>query len=428
MLSIYLHRPLLTLLALGFVSGVPFLLTLSTLSFWLAEQHVSTSIIGLFMLASFPYSIKFLWSPFLEIIPIPYLTQKFGQRKSWGLLAQTGVMLSILALAFSDPGNNLLLSGFWAFLVSFFAATQDIITDSYRIDLLKDKFSGAGAAMESVGFRIGMLASGAGTLYLADFFNWPAAYCLTALAGLIGVFTLLSIEESDSSLSSSERVRGSKDGTNPFYTFYSTYSNSWRHLLKKPYFLYLIAFIFCFKMADTVLNSMSVPFLVELGFTKIECANISKFFGITMMVSGGLIGGVLIHQLGMNQTIVMCATLQALSCLMFMIQAQVGHVISVLVITIGVESFCSGLSSTAFIAYLSKFCKTPFSASHFTLLYSLGSLSRVIISTGSGLFADTYGWMSLFGVSSLFSIFLLYFLIKIRKISHFSTTSLASGE
>lgn len=422
MLSIYLHRPLLTLLALGFVSGVPFLLTLSTLSFWLAEQHVSTSIIGLFMLASFPYSIKFLWSPFLEIVPIPFLTQKFGQRKSWGLLAQTGVIFSILALAFSDPGNNLLLSGFWAFLISFFAATQDIITDSYRIDLLEDKFSGAGAAMESVGFRIGMLASGAGTLYLADFFNWPVAYCLTALTGLVGISTLLSLKESPLSkaISASQEKKSSK----AFYNFYSTYSNSWRHLIQKPYFLYLIAFILCFKMADTVLNSMSVPFLVELGFTKIECANISKFFGITMMVSGGLVGGVLIHQLGMTQTIVMCATLQALSCLMFMIQAQVGHVISVLVITIGVESFCSGLSSTAFIAYLSKFCKTPFSASHFTLLYSLGSLSRVIISTGSGWFADTYGWMLLFGVASLFSIFLLYFLIRIRKISHSSKTSL----
>jgi PAT family beta-lactamase induction signal transducer AmpG len=419
MLSIYFHRPLLTLLALGFVSGVPFLLTLSTLSFWLAEQHVSTSIIGLFMLASFPYSIKFLWSPFLEIISIPFLTNKFGQRRSWGLLAQTGVMLSTIALAFSDPGNNLLISGAWAFLISFFSATQDVVTDSYRIDLLENKFSGAGAAMESIGFRAGMLASGAGTLYLANSFDWPTAYCLTALSGIVGIVTLLSIKESASS--KTKLVFRKKTFSKPFYNFYLTYSNSWRQLIKKPYFLYIVAFIFCFKMADTVLNSMSVPFLYELGFSKIECANISKFFGITMMVSGGLVGGVLIHQLGMNQTIVMCATLQALSCLMFMIQAQVGHVISVLVITMGVESFCSGLSSTAFIAYLSKFCKTPFSASHFTLLYSLGSLSRVIISAGSGWFADTYGWMLLFGIASLFSIFLLYFLIRVRKISKFNS-------
>jgi|APCry1669192647_1035423.scaffolds.fasta_scaffold04288_2 MFS transporter, PAT family, beta-lactamase induction signal transducer AmpG len=414
MLSIYFHRPLLILLALGFVSGVPFLLTLSTLSFWLTEIRVSKSIIGLFMLASLPYSLKFLWSPFIDSFSIPYLTKFFSRRKSWSLLAQAGILISIMALGLSNPAKNLYLTGIFAFLVSFFAATQDIITDTYRIELLHEKSTGAGAAMESIGFRLGMLTSGAGTLYLAACLGWSAAYCVTALTGTLGVLAILMLKDPPLENTKQEIKAKTKQPLNLLNSFYQTYSNSWKHLLKKPYFPYLLMFIFCFKMGDTVLNSMSTPFLYELGFSKIEYANISKFFGISMMVSGGLIGGILIHQLGITQTLVMCATLQTLSCLMFMIQAQVGHVLSALIITIAVESFCSGLCSTAFIAYLSKFCKSPFTASQFTLLYSVGSLSRVLISTGSGWVADTYGWMILFFLSSLFSIPILYLVVKIK--------------
>lgn len=415
MLSIYFHRPLLILLALGFVSGVPFLLTLSTLSFWLTELHVSKSIIGLFMLASLPYSLKFLWSPIIDSFSLPCLTKTFSRRKSWSFFAQGGIFISIIALGLSNPEKNLFLTGVFAFLVSFFAATQDIITDAYRIDLLHEKSTGAGAAMESIGFRLGMLASGAGTLYLAACVGWTTAYCLTALTGIIGILAILMLEEPPHRITKQEQKLKDKSPLSFLNNFYQIYSNSWKDLLKKSYFPYLLLFIFCFKMGDTVLNSMSTPFLYELGFTKIEYANVTKFFGISMMVSGGLIGGILIHQLGIMQTLVMCATLQTLSCLMFMIQAQVGHVMSSLMITIAVESFCSGLCATAFIAYLSKFCKAPFTASQFTLLYSVGSLSRVLISTGSGWIADTYGWMVLFFLSSLFSIPILYLVIKIKR-------------
>jgi len=414
MLSIYWHRPLWILLALGFASGVPFLLTLSTLSFWLTELGLSKSIIGLFMLTSLPYSLKFLWSPFIESFSIPYLSIFLGRKKSWALFSQGGLFVSIIALGLSDPSKALWPTGLFAFLVSFFAATQDIITDSFRLELLEEKSTGAGAAMESIGFRLGMLTSGAGTLYLAACLDWHTAYCLTAMTGLIGAAAVLRLPEALSDKTPQDTKQSPEKRPSFLHTFYKTHSYSWKNLLGQPYFLYLILFILCFRMADTVLNAMSSPFLYELGFSKIECANVSKFFGIGMMVSGGLAGGILIHQLGMTPTLVMCATLQTLSCFMFMIQAQVGHVMGVLVITIAVESFCSGLCATAFIAYLSRFCKSPFIASQFTLLYSLGSLSRVLISTSSGWIADTYGWIFLFLLSSLFSILTLYFVVKIR--------------
>jgi PAT family beta-lactamase induction signal transducer AmpG len=160
---------------------------------------------------------------------------------------------------------------------------------------------------------------------------------------------------------------------------------------------------------------MSAPFLFELGFTKLECAQISKFFGISLMVTGGLLGGIVIHSLGLNQTIILCAFAQTLSCLMFVIQGWSGHDMLMLTLTIGIESLCSGLASTTFIAYLSHFCKGKFNISHFTLLYSIGSFSRVLISTLAGWIADISSWTFLFFLTSISFLPVIYFLLKIRR-------------
>ncbi|MCX7338532.1 MAG: MFS transporter [Alphaproteobacteria bacterium] len=401
MFTIYLQKNLITLFSLGFCSGVPFLLTLSTLSFWLSEIGVSKSIIGLFMVTSLPYSLKFLWAPVIEKASLPILTTLLGQRKSWGLVSQIGCCCMIVALGLSNPATNLLFSGFCAFGISFFAATLDIIVDAYRIDLLDKKMAGAGAAAESIGFRFGMLTSGAGTLYLAACYGWPAAYCLTAVFCAVGIVALLSMKETAPSVSIPDH---SVD-----------FSASWKTLASGPFFIQLLAFILFFKVGDTVLSAMSSPFLFDLGFTKVDYANVTKFFGIGMMVSGSLVGGILIHKMGITRSLVLCAILQGLSCFMFVVQSWAGCNMRVLVVTIGVESFCSGLCSAAFISYLSRFCVRPFTASHFTLLYSIGSLSRVLVSVVSGVAADLLGWTTLFFIASLSAVPTLYFLTRIGK-------------
>ena len=164
-------------------------------------------------------------------------------------------------------------------------------------------------------------------------------------------------------------------------------------------------------MGDTVLNAMGAPFLYDLGLSKIEFANITKVFGITLMVFGGLLGGMMIHQLGILQSTLMCVGLQGVSCLMFVIQSLVGYHLSVLVITVGVESFCSGMVSAVFIAYISNFCRQPYTASHFTLLYSFGSLCRVIISALAGWLADHMGWTTLFLMTGTFTLPAIYCLV-----------------
>ena len=404
-MALYLKKTQLLLLLLGFVSGIPFLLTLSTLSFWLMELHVSKSVIGLFMLATTPYSLKFLWAPFLDTKKLPIMGDVLTHRRSWGILSQLCMIVAIICLGLSEPEKNLWLTGVCAFFVSFFAATQDIIMDSLRIELLDEKNSGAGAAMESVGFRLGMLTSGAGALYLAACVGWSKAYIMMACLCFIGVITFYFMPEQKKAPSKELELMG----------FYKTLYTSWKEISGADFFIYLVFFIFCFKGGDTILNAMSAPFFCDLGFTKIEFANVSKFFGIVMMVAGGLLGGVLIQRMGLRTTVMMGTVFQCISSLLFVVQSWVGHDLNVLFVTVGIESLSSGLCATAFIAYLSSFCKSSFAASHFTLLYAFGSFSRVFISTVAGWVANTFGWTTLFLASSLFTIPVFYSIMCIHR-------------
>lgn len=408
-IRIYTQPQLLVILLLGIISGLPFLLTLSTLSFWLAESGVSKTTIGLFMLVSLPYSLKFIWAPFMDHFSLPYLATRFGQRRSWAFLSQLGLLVSLIGLAHCEPAQAIALTALSSFFVSFFSASQDIVIDAYRIEALKASHQGAGAALEAIGFRFGMLASGAGALYLAHTFSWRMAY-LTMAAGIalgMGVFGCMAEPRHKKvTVLPSQPLRLRQ-------WLHTLFVVPWKQLPQKQELAYLLLFIFSFKMGDTVLNAMCAPFLCDLGFSKIEFANITKLLGITLMVFGGLLGGVMIHQFGIFQSTVMCIALQGVSCLMFVIQSLVGYHLSVLVITVGVESFCSGLVAAIFIAYISNFCRQPYTASHFTLLYSFGSLCRVIISALAGWSADYLGWTALFLLSGLFILPALYTAVKL---------------
>lgn len=413
-IRMYTQPQLLTILLLGVVSGLPFLLTLSTLSFWLAESGVSKTTIGLFMLVSLPYSLKFIWAPFTDHFSLPYLTARFGKRRSWALASQAGLFSSLFCLAQCNPAHSIALTAIASFFVSFFSASQDIIIDAYRIEILKADSQGAGAALEAIGFRLGMLASGAGALYLAHTFTWRIAYLIMAMSIMIGMVVFCLIPEPQH-----RKITAFTPNANPQKPLSlrqwlrTLFVVPWAQLPKKQELAYLLIFIFCFKMGDTVLNAMGAPFLYDLGLSKIEFANITKVFGITLMVFGGLLGGVMIHRLGIFQSTVMCVVLQGVSCLMFVIQSLVGYHLGVLVITVGVESFCSGMVAAIFIAYISNFCRQPHTASHFTLLYSFGSLCRVTISALAGWSADHTGWTALFLMTGVLILPAIYALVKL---------------
>lgn len=404
MFRLYFNRSIFHFFLLGVSSGIPFLLVLSTLSFRLTECKVSPSMIGLFTLVTLPYCIKFLWAPFLDRFANNFFGCRYKGYKTWGIIAQLGMVISILLLGAFDPMQQLGLIAVSAFALSFFAASQDIVIDALRVELLTTNQMGAGAAIESIGFRFGMLIGGAGALYLASLFDWRWAYWIMGGVQIIGIPALWLVP-----------VNGFEKPFVPAVSFLETLKESFQNLYEETPFLNLILFILFFKVADTVLNAMSAPFLYDLSFNKIEYANITKSFGISLMVVGGLVAGYLIHQLGCIFVVGASLFLQAVSCLLFIIQSWVGHDLSILVITIGVESFASGMSSAAFIAMITLYCKSPFSAGHFTFLYAVGSLSRVIVSMLAGLLADIVGWSWLFFLTALTTFPAFWFLICVRR-------------
>jgi PAT family beta-lactamase induction signal transducer AmpG len=380
--------------ALGLVSGLPFLLTLSTLSYWLAEQGTSNTAIGLFMAVSLPYSFKFAWAPLVDHIQIPFLSKRLGKRRAWLLLSQVLLTCSLLAMGCCSPEKTLILLGITATLVAFFSATQDIIIDAYRIETISRKNCGTAAAFEAIGFRFGMLISGAGALYLAHILSWQLAYHIMAFLSLLSIgFTFTIPEPNIKNLVSPNFSKNQSGFFKKLGAFFILPIRQFNH---KDKLWMILGFIFFFKLTDTVLNSMSAPFLYELGFSKVEFANVTKVFGITLMVIGGLLGGIMIQRLGIYQSAVMCAALQAVSALMFTIQSLSGYAPNILMITVGSESLCSGMTATIFIALLSGFCAQPYTASHFTLLYSFGSLCRVGTSALAGWIADQISWPLLF--------------------------------
>jgi PAT family beta-lactamase induction signal transducer AmpG len=286
--------------------------------------------------------------------------------------------------------------------LSFFAATQDIIIDTLRVEFLNTTHAGAGAAVESIGFRLGMLISGAGALYLASFYTWTFAYGCMALVEVLGIPALWFMP-------SHSHVQACNQQSTAPYTLRASFLSLKTH---SPLFI-LIALMLLFKTCDTVLNAMSAPFLYTSGFNKIEYANISKSFGIGLMLVGGLVAGYLIHHFGRLLVAASSLLLQATSCFLCIIQYWIGHDIPVLMITIGVESFVSGMTSTAFIALIGRFSHPPYTAGHFTFLYAMGSLGRVITSSCAGFIADWFGWSALFFISAFSTIVCFYLLIRL---------------
>jgi PAT family beta-lactamase induction signal transducer AmpG len=400
MLGIYRNKPHFILLLLGFSSGLPFLLVLSTLSMWLSEANISKTLIGFFMFVSLPYSIKFLWSPYLDRIQIPWLTASIGQRRSWALIAQLGILFSLIGVSCCDPNDSLPQLACWATLVSLSSATLDSVIDAYRIELLSDKNLGSGAAIEAVGFRLGMLISGAGALYLANAWGWSIAYLSMAFCCLVGVCAILVSDEP------------TKTNNKPTIAV-----SRWHHACSIPasLLLALLGFIFFFKLTDIVLNSMMAPFLHDLGFNKVDFAHFSKVYGTVLTITGGLLAGNTIHRFGIRFVVKCAISLQCFSALIFITQAQLGYHFPCLIVALSIESFTAGLSATVFIAFLSHFCRQGNSAHDFTLLYSFGSFSRVLISSIAGFTADHLSWQALFLLSGLFGLFAFSFLSILHR-------------
>jgi MFS transporter, PAT family, beta-lactamase induction signal transducer AmpG len=398
-LAVYREPRLIAVLLMGFSSGLPLALTFATLSFRLAEQGVSRTAIGLFALVGVPYSVKFLWSPVIDRLPIPLFTATLGRRRGWALAIQPALAAAILGLGLADPRAAPGLTALAAVAVAFLSASQDIVIDAYRIELLRAEEQGAGAAATQWGYRFGMLAASAGALYAASFAGWRFAYGLMAALMLVGMATVWLTPE-PGGVRPPEPLPGRTALARLGAWLERAVVGPFRDMLSREGMLAILAFVILYKFGDALAGTMSNPLYVSLGFTKVEVADIGKIYGFAASLAGLALGGVVVLRLGVLRALLVCGVLQMLSNLMYALQAWAGHSVPVLALTIGVENLTGGMGSAAFVAYLSGLCNIAFTATQYALLSSLAAVGRTTLSASGGALADALGWGPFFLVST----------------------------
>jgi len=394
---------------LGFSSGLPLALTFGTLTLWLAEVGLDKTTIGLFALAGTPYTLKFLWAPLVDRVPLPWLTRRFGRRRSWMLATQAALIVAITLLGGSDPASAPIATALLALAVAFCSATQDIAIDAYRVEILDEPQYGAGAATVVLGYRIGMLVSGAGALYAASYVDWQATYALMAMLMAVGMVTVLLNPEPQVADSPEAREQAARVerllANRPDLRGRAGRALAWLHaaviapfaeFLARPGWAIVLSFILLYKFGDALAGVMGNPFYVELGFSKIEIANVTKAFGLAATIAGGFIGGLLVNRFGILKSLWACGLLQMASNLMFVVQALAGHNIAVLTLTIGLENLAGGMGTTAFVAYLSSLCNVAYTATQYALLSSFMAFGRTLLSSSGGWLADQLDWVAFF--------------------------------
>jgi MFS transporter, PAT family, beta-lactamase induction signal transducer AmpG len=413
-LAVYLDRRIITVLFLGFSSGLPLALTGATLTRWLSESGIDLKTIGLFALVSLPYGFKFCWAPLVDRLRLPVLTDRFGQRRGWALLTQFMLMLAIVAMGFGNPAEAPGRMAILALIVAFCSASQDIVIDAHRVEYLEERQQGAGNAIYVLGYRFGMMASGAGALYLAQILDWATAYAV--MGGLIGVgviTVLLSPEPKvvvPPEAVEAERRIARWLAARPHLRGRRAALLSWLHtavvapftgFMRRENWVLIILFIAFFKAADVISGQMTQPFYNELGFTKAEVASLTKVFGIWALVGGGLLGGALVGRLGVNKGLLIGGVLQMVSNLGYVVLAGVGHDLSALAAVVAVENVCSGIATTAFVAYLASLCDASYTATQYALLSSVYKIGGDLLAATSGRIAAPLGWTPFFVVSTV---------------------------
>lgn len=423
---IYLHLPVLIMLVLGFSAGLPFLLIFSTLSVWLAESDVSRAQIGFFSWVGLMFSIKVFWAPVVDRLPLPFLTSLLGKRRSWMLLAQIGIVLGLIGIAATNPGENLTQVALLALLIAFSAATQDITIDAYRIESADEEFQGAMAATYQLGYRIALIVAGAGALYTAEFISWPAAYLTMAACMGIGMITVLLIAEPDHSVSEETRKReedldnilfgNSLQGPvaklaawfssaviSPIVDFFSRIGFTTAVLI--------LLFIGLYRLSDITMGIMANPFYIDLGYSKSEIASIIKIYGVIMTAVGALAGGVLVVRYGIMRPLLLGAVLVCLTNLVFAYLAYVvpglesnSDRLIHLAMTICADNFSGGLASAAFIAYMSSLTNTAYTATQYALFSSLFTLPGKFVGGFSGVVVEGFGYVSFFSYAAVLGI------------------------
>jgi len=397
------------MLALGFSAGLPLLLVLGTLSFWLREAGIDRTTIGHLSWVGLAYGFKWVWSPLVDRLPLPVLTRVFGRRRSWLLLSQLVIMGALASMAVTDPKLSLTPIVWSALAVAFASATQDIALDAYRIESAPTDRQAALAATYQTGYRLAMIWAGAGVLWIAaraEVANtalyqqqaWQTAYLVMAASMLVGMVTvLLSPEPVHGAIAPARNLAQWLQGAlvAPFVDFLGRYR--WQAAL-------ILGLIALYRISDVVMGIMANPFYVDMGYTKDQVAAVTKVYGVIMTLAGAFLGGVLSMRFGVMRVLMLGAILSAASNLLFAWLAGHGHDVTALIFVVSADNLSSGIATAAFIAYLSSLTNVQYSATQYALFSSLMLLLPKFLAGFSGQFVDAFGYSPFFVGTALLGI------------------------
>jgi len=392
-----LSKKVFILLTLGFSAGLPFLLVFSTLQAWLKEANVENVTIGFISWVAITYTLKFSWAPFLDRFNLPFFNIFFGRRRSWLIFSQIMTGVSIFMLANISPNSeNLLLFSFFAFLVAFFSATQDVALDAYRIEIGKKEEQGILGASYQLGYRIALITSGAFALVIADNYSFEISYKFMASLMMVGVFsTILAPEPSETA--KKLEIKGN--------LLFALYIEPLRDLLlRHKNAVLIIMLILLYRASDLSMAPMAMPFYKDIGFTLTEIAYVAKTFGVIMSIVGVIIGGILWKKLGGINALLFGSIMIASTTLMFFLMSINEKNMDLFIATIALDNFTSGFAGTLMIAYLSSLTNKAYAGLQYAALFGLLMIPGKILAGFSGLFQEAFGYSGLFLASAAIGI------------------------
>ena len=415
-LAVYAQPRVFGMLFLGFSAGLPFLLVFSTLSAWLSDADVDRSTIGFFSWIGIMYSVKVVWAPLVDRFPLPLLSKRLGQRRSWLLLAQCGIAIALLLMASVTPQQDLLMFAVYALLLAFASATQDVVIDAYRIEAMTREYQAAMSASYILGYRVATLASGAGALYLADTLDWQAAYLIMCVFTLVGIVTTIVIREpqrhikTETQLNEERLVHDISAALHagglwgritqwftaavicPFMEFFRRSGKT---------AVLILVLIGTYRITDITMAVMANPFYLDLGFTKSEIAGITKVFGFFLTIGGAALGGILVMRYGIMRILLLGSVLVIISNLLFAGMTKIGPDTTALALIISADSLAGGVATAVFVAYLSSLTNTAYTATQYALFSSLMTLFPKILAGFSGVVVEQFGYFTFYIYSSL---------------------------
>jgi PAT family beta-lactamase induction signal transducer AmpG len=398
-LQVFRSRSIAVITFLGFSSGLPLALTSGTLQAWMTVAGVDIRTIGIFALVGIPYLIKFLWSPLMDRFVPPWL----GRRRGWIVITQLTLIIGISAMAFSSPEKALMLLATVALIVAFTSASQDIVIDAYRTDILKEQERGVGAAVFVMGYRIAMLVSGGLAFVLSDHIGWKNTYLLMAALISVGILSTLVGPEPEERVVPPRSLREAVRGPLKDY-------------LSRNSAVSLLILIILYKLGDAYAGTLTTAFLIRgVGFSVSDVGYINKGLGFISVIIGALFGGTLMVKLRLFRALMIFGILQAVSNLSFMVLAWMGKNYGMLVFAVAFENLSGGMGTAAFVSLLMAMCNHRYTATQYALLSSLAALGRIFIAPTSGYLVESIGWANFFFITFLVALPGLWMLWWLRS-------------